>query len=221
MISNFDITNVTTDTANTIIDIKLANIMLIQNINFINVNSETQSTTDNFMITVTAIDISMGKPSAIQGIKITNSTTGFLKIIGLYNTYKSGSMLAVQNITFSDSIINYDIDLISITTVMTTSNYVIAFIGLTFQNIEFLQGGNLFKLQQITSQPISIVNSKFTNLKGSRISVESFADLSPLKTLVVISNATVSDINMLYGSFLTINTGAYVTIASSSFSNIS
>lgn len=102
MLSNFEINNVTLDTSNTIIDVELANIILIDTVSFNDIRPLTQSTTDVFMITFTAIDISTGTASAIQGITVTNSTIGFLKIIGLYSDYVAGSMLAVQNITIHD-----------------------------------------------------------------------------------------------------------------------
>lgn len=104
---------------------------------------------------------------------------------------------------------------------MTTDNYMINILDLNFENLTFSQGGNLFNFRHLLPSPVVIANSTFLNLVGASIYSKSYTTNIPgLYTMLVLSNITVDNLDMMYGSFITLETGSILTIVDSTFSNV-
>lgn len=113
------------------------------------------------------------------------------------------------------------IDLISFTSISTSDNYMITLVNLFFENIEFSLKGNLLNFNHLMAQPVQLIGSTFTNLTKGRIAINSFNTNSNLKTSVKIIDSLASDIDMQFGSFIYIKTGANLIIQNSNFTTIS
>lgn len=113
------------------------------------------------------------------------------------------------------------IDLISFTAISTTDNYSIMLMNLLFENVEFELKGNLLNLNHLMAQPVQVIGSTFTNLTKGRININSFSTNTNLSTSVSIINSVASDINMEFGSFIYLETGADLLVVNSNFTGIS
>lgn len=103
----------------------------------------------------------------------------------------------------------------------TSDDYSIMLSNLLFKNIEFSLKGNLLNFNHLMSQSVQVIGSKFVNLSKSKISINSFSTNSELSTKVSIINSTASNINMEFGSFIYLETGAEISITNSNFSGVS
>ena len=221
VISGVTAQNLTLDTDGLIVSIELATILQVSLFHFTNIHSYDSDSTNNFMVDIVSMDLSAAFPSVIQYVTVSNSTTGVLKVQTLAGNLTENNMLVVQNITIADCNITNSVDLITLTSLTTYEPYSIVFTNLVFQNLEFLQGSNMLNFEHLISAPVQLVNSNFNNIKGGMISMQSSSSsFTDLNTNLIMSNITANDINVKFGSFITLQTGAIVSISYSSFTNI-
>ena len=111
--------------------------------------------------------------------------------------------------------------MITLTTLVTYDPYAIIFSNLMFSNLEFVQGGNILNFEHLLANPVQIFDSEFSNITGGKINMKSFTtSIANLNTSIVINNITVNDVNAKFDSFITLQTGAVLSINDSSFTNI-
>ena len=221
VISGVTAQNLTLDTDGLIVSIELATILQASLFHFTNIHSYDSDSTNNFMVDIVSMDLSAAFPSVIQYVTVSNSTTGVLKVQTLAGNLTENNMLVVQNITIADCNITNSVDLITLTSLTTYEPYSIVFTNLVFQNLEFLQGSNMLNFEHLISAPVQLVNSNFNNIKGGMISMQSSSSsFTDLNTNLIMSNITANDINVKFGSFITLQTGAILSISYSSFTNI-
>ena len=92
---------------------------------------------------------------------------------------------------------------------------------MTFRNLEFVQGGNIFNLEYLIGAPVQIIDSVLNNIVGGKINVKSFTtNIANLTTDLIMSNVTVDNVNAKFDSFLILQTGAVVSVTDSIFTNI-
>ena len=221
VISGVTAQNLTLDTDGLIVSIELATILQASLFHFTNIHSYDSDSTNNFMVDIVSMDLSAAFPSVIQYVTVSNSTTGVLKVQTLTGNLTENNMLVVQHITIADCNITNSVDLITLTSLTTYEPYSIVFTNLVFQNLEFLQGSNMLNFEHLISAPVQLVNSNFNNIKGGMISMQSSSSsFTDLNTNLIMSNITANDINVKFGSFITLQTGAILSISYSSFTNI-
>ena len=214
--------NLKTDTDGSIVKIGLATILQASLFTFSNITSHDSDSSNNYMVLISAMDLTASFPSVLSNIIVSNSSTGILKIEAAIGDLNPDNMLIVQNLVMSDCNVTNSFDVISLSSMFTYDPYVIMFSNLTFQNLEFLQGANLLNLEHLLIIPVRIVNSVFENVKGGKISAKSFTtEIQGVSTSIDVSNVTVQNVNALYDSFFTLQTGAILTISDSFFSNMS
>ena len=221
VISGVTAQNLTLDTDGLIVSIELATILQVSLFHFTNIHSYDSDSTNNFMVDIVSMDLSAAFPSVIQYVTVSNSTTGVLKVQTLAGNLTENNMLVVQDITIADCNITNSVDLITLTSLTTYEPYSIVFTNLVFQNLEFLQGSNMLNFEHLISAPVQLVNSNFNNIKGGMISMQSSSSsFTDLNTNLIMSNITANDINVKFGSLITLQTGAILSISYSSFTNI-
>ena len=214
--------NLKTDTDGSIVKIDLATILQASLFSFSNVTSHDSDSSNNYMVLISAMDLTASFPSVFSNIIVSNSSTGILKIETAIGDLNPDNMLIVQNLVMSDCNVTNSFDVISLSSMFTYDPYVIMFSNLTFQNLEFLQGAHLLNLEHLLIIPVRIINSIFENIKGGKISTKSFTtEIQGVSTSIDVSNVTVQNVNVLYDSFFTLQTGAILTISYSFFSNMS
>ena len=215
------IDSVSTDTDGSIFKFDLATILQISQFSFSNINSSTSDSTNNYMILIGAMDLTAAFPSMLQNVTVNNATTGLLHVQTVSGSLSDANMLMIQQVTISDCHVESSIDMIALTTLSTYDSYAIIFSSIIFNNLEFVQGGNIFNFEHLLGTPVQIIDSQFNNIVGGKINAESFTQtVANLSTNLVISNVTVDSVNAQYGSFMTLQTGAVVSISESSFTNI-
>ena len=219
-IFDVNVDNVTTDTDGSIINIQQATILQASQLSFTNIHSYSSDSTNNYMMEIVSMDLSATYPSTLQNISVSDFTTGVLKIQTLTGNLSDNNMLLIQDFTISDSNLTNSIDLITLKSLMTHESYSIVFSNMVFQNLNFLQGANLLNFEHLTSNPVELKDSKFFDIEGGKINVQSFtSNLANLSTSLTMTNITVDYINSQFDSFITLQTGAIVSISDSSFTN--
>ena len=174
------------------------------------------------MIDITAMDLNASYPTVLQNITVTSSTTGVLKVQTLTGDLSDNNMLVVQDVMISDCNISDSINIISLTSLTAYDPYIIIFSDIHFTDIVFVQGGNMFDYEHLLGAPVQLVNSSFSNVVGGKINVKSFTtNIEGLTTDLVIVNMTTNNINAMFDSFITLQTGATLTITDSILADIS
>ena len=221
IISGFSAQNITSDTDSSVLKIDQATILQASDFSFSNITSYNADSSNNYMISIIAIDLSASFPSVIQDVSVQHSGIGLLQIQVFRNNYTDNNMLTMQNVQISDCESQNIIDLITLTSLSTYDPYAIMFSNFVFQNLNFVQGTNLINFRHLLSVPIQMVDSTMRNISGAKITVESFtSELTGLYTELQLNNLTGDNINAEFDSFIELYTGAIVNISESSFSNI-
>ena len=157
----------------------------------------------------------------IQSISVSNSSIGLLHVQAVAGNVSDINMLMIQDIHIFDCLIENRIDMMTLTLLVTYDPYSIIFSNLMFNNLEFVQGGNLLNFEHLLTMPVQIIDSEFTNIIGGKINVRSFTSNIPnLSTNLVMNNITVNSANAKFDSFITLKTGAVLSISDSSFTNM-
>ena len=213
--------NVSANTDGSIIIVQLATILQASQFIFTNINSSTADSTNNYMILIQAMDLNATYPSMIQNISVNNSSIGLLHVQAVAGNVSDINMLMIQDIHIFDCLIENRIDMMTLTLLVTYDPYSIIFSNLMFNNLEFVQGGNLLNFEHLLTMSVQIIDSEFTNIIGGKINVRSFTSNIPnLSTNLVMNNITVNSANAKFGSFITLQTGAVLSISDSSFTNM-
>ena len=214
--------SLTIDTDGSILKIELATILQASLFNFTNIHSYDSDSSNNYMISITAMDLTASYPSVIQNITVSNSTTSILNVQSVTGNLSDNNALVVQNVYVSECNIYNNIDMITLSSLTTYDLYAIIFSNLVFQNLEFTQNANLFNFGHLLSVPVQITHSTFSNIKGAKININSFTtEISNLNTVVSMDNITVSEVNAKFDSFIELRTGAVLSINNSVFSDVS
>ena len=101
------------------------------------------------------------------------------------------------------------------------TDFIFSFNNLTFENIEFTTSGKILDFGHQLPKNLTISNSKFSNLKYGRITVQSSnLQSSDLKTYVDISNTVFDDIQQSSFSFINVLEGSVLHISNCSFTNM-
>ena len=221
IVSGFSAQNITSDTDSSVLKIDQATILQASDFSFSNIISYNADSSNNYMISIIAIDLAASFPSVIQDVSVQHSGIGLLQIQVFRNNYTDNNMLTMQNVQISDCESQNIIDLITLTSLSTYDPYAIMFSNFVFQNLNFVQGTNLINFRHLLSVPIRMVDSTMRNISGAKITVESFtSELTGLYTELQLNNFTGDSINAEFDSFIELYTGAIVNISESSFSNI-
>ena len=221
IISGFSAENITSDTDSSVLKIDQATILQASDFSFSNIISYNADSSNNYMVSIIAIDLAASFPSVIQDVSVQHSGIGLLQIQVFRNNYTDNNMLTMQNVQISDCESQNIIDLITLTSLSTYDPYAIMFSNFVFENLNFVQGTNLINFRHLLSVPIQMVDSTMRNISGAKITVESFtSELTGLYTELQLNNLTGHSINAEFDSFIELYTGAIVNISESSFSNI-
>ena len=173
------------------------------------------------MIDIISVDISAAYPSTLQNLTASNFTTGVLKVQTLTGNLTQNNMFLIQNLDIFNIDVTNSIDLITFTSLITYERYSIIISGVTFHDLNFLQGSNLFNFQHLINAPVQIVNGSFYDITGGKIDVQSStSSFSDLSTNLIMNNITVNNVNAKFDSFINLQTGAVLSISESSFTNI-
>jgi hypothetical protein len=157
----------------------------------------------------------------INNVDVTNSTITLFRLTSLTNATVAGRQLKMSNITYRDSEIQYQHDLLYFGGIETTSDFTIYLDQIKMTNITFDRTGHLIIFGQQTAQSLQLTNSVFTNLYSSDIYFgSSNLQNSVLKTKVNMQNITAQNIDGGVQSFFSINEGTELTISDSKFSRI-
>ena len=220
-ISGINAENLTTDTDGLILNIELAIILQASLLSFKNISSYDSESSNNYMISITAMDLAASYPSVIQNITVSNSNTGIMNIQSVIGDLSDNNALVIQNMVVSECTINTKIDMITLSSLNTYELYSTVFSNLTFQNLEFTQNANIFNLGHLLPVPVQILDSSFSNIKGGKININSFtSEIANLSTIVLMENVTAKNINAKYNSFLELRTGAVLSINNSIFTHV-
>ena len=221
-ISELTVDNMTIDTDGAILNIDSVKSLQISNLNFANIDSYNSDSSNNYMVSISSMDLSASITSLIQNFTVHNCMIGVLTIKALSGNFNDGNMLTIQDMIISNSTLSKSIDLIALTSLTTYESYSITFSNIVFENLELLQNSNLFNFAHILKLPVIIKDSAFQNITGGQITIGSFTtEITDLSTMLSFQNITAQNINAQFGSFIQLHTGAELSIENSSFSNIS
>ena len=208
--------NLTIDTDGSIFSIEVASVLQASQFNFNNIQSYSSDSTNNFMIDIISVDISAAFPSTLQNLTASNFTTGVLKVQTLTGNLTQNNMFLIQDLDIFNIDVTNSIDLITFTSLITYERYSIIISGVTFHDLNFLQGSNLFNFQHLINAPVQIVNGSFYDITGGKINVQSStSSFSDLSTNLIMSNITVDNVNAKFDSFINLQTGAVLSISES------
>ena len=167
------------------------------------------------------IDLNSTQDSIISDVSITNSEVSIIKFGSTVNKPPASKNIIIQNINYLNSNIQASRSLIDTSNIKSNESVSFAFINIIFSNVSFVTIGNLFLLKHHIPVSISIINSSFTNLTSSVITVDSLGSENiSLNTKISFDNWTFSNINTKFGSMINTENNAVVTIKNSKFTNI-
>ena len=220
-VSNSVFENLQMKTGNVIISAGPVDGIEIRNITFTNITGVTPSNVANTFIEIASINVASKNPYLIESINIYNSSSRLLILDKVINSPTSTKYFIINNILYTNGIIEYNNDLVILGDLETQVDFIISFTNITFSNLIFERGGNMLYFQQQLKNSVLVNNILFYNITGGSITIES-ANLQNLTTptKVTFTNLTANMLNGNYHSFINIFTGGSLEINNSSFSNI-
>ena len=221
IVSNSVFENLQMKTGNVIIITGPVDGIEISNITFTNITGVTPTNVVNTLFEITSIDVASKNPYLIESINIYNSSSRLLMLDKVINSPNSTKYLLINNILYTNGIIEYNTNLVILGDLETQVDFIISFTNITFSNLIFGRGGNMLYFQQQIKNSVLFNNILFYNITGGSITIES-ANLQNLTTptKVTFTNLTANMLNGNYHSFINILTGGSLEINNSSFANI-
>ena len=198
-----------------------ASLFIVGIVGSITFNNNTFIGISSSILSISKIDLSLGKNSLISNMNISNSSSTAITFGNFINPTSAVQTLLVENITYSNSTIDAVIDLINTQNIISTAAVKVIFNNFQFSGIEFTNKGNILDLKHILSLPIMISNSSFTNLTSSIIYADSSrSGSSGLTTQAKFVNCVFDQINGKFSSLLNTKNKAILEFTNSTFTNI-
>ena len=172
-------------------------------------------------MSISKIDLSLGMNSQISNMLISNSSATAITFGNFINPTSAVQKLLVENITYSNSIIDEAIDLFNTHNIISTATVNVVFNNFVFSEVSFTNKGNIFNFKHILPSPIMTSNSSFTNLTSSIIYIDSSGSGSTgLVTKTNFVNCIFNNINGKYSSLINTKNKAILEFTNSTFTNI-
>lgn len=146
--------------------------LLMINISFANMMSDTASAEKPLLLYIKNIEIDKSGDFVIESINISNSSLGFLKIYSVSGADTSVKTVQFHDINFYDSVFYSRNDLISIGPIQTLAQLNFTMINVVFSNLNFVSIANLIRINVQSGVPFTIENCSFINNTGGRIMLE-------------------------------------------------
>ena len=196
-------------------------IVSVDNLIFNNIQSSSDSDSNNKMIDIGTLYLTSSDNSAIQNIDVSNSTIGFFTLGGVAESPAETRLLTVSNVAYTNSNFTNSVTLINIEDVQTTEDFIISATNLEFNTLSFTLGGYLINMQSQMTNRFVIADSSASNIIGGSIKAEAFnkQDTSVTSKLT-LSNFTTTSINAQYGSFMILNEGGELLIENSNIKDV-
>ena len=196
-------------------------IVSVDNLIFKNIQSSSDSDSNNKMIDIGTLYLTSSDNSAIQNIDVSNSTIGFFTLGGVAESPAETRLLTVSNVAYTNSNFTNSVTLMNIEGVQTTEDFIISATNLEFNTLSFTLGGYLINMQSQMTNSFVIADSSASNIIGGSIKAEAFnkQDTSVTSKLT-LSNFTTTSINAQYGSFMILNEGGELLIENSNIKDV-
>ena len=192
----------------------------LSNITFSGMRQISLSDTTNILIELGGIDLNTTDIFDLSQISISNSTISLLHLSNIYNANLLGKSISLFNISYYDSLFQFQDNLIKIDGIETNNDFKITIKDITISGITFVRGGNLILFQQQTSTILTVSNTLFLNNNGGSIHFEAYNKNNPnLTTNMQFENMTIQNSNGYYQSLIKVTSGATISIYNSSFIN--
>ena len=196
-------------------------IVSVDNLIFKNIQSSSDSDSNNKMIDIGTLYLSSSDNSTIQNIDVSNSTIGFFTLGSVAESPAETRTLTVSNVAYTNSNFINPVTLMNIEGVQTTEDFIISATNLEFNTLSFTLGGYLINMQSQMTDSFVIADSSASNIIGGSIKAEAFnkQDTS-ITSKVTLSNFTTTSINAQYGSFMILNEGGELIIENSNIKDV-
>ena len=135
----------------------------LSNITFSNMTQTSSSDTTNTLIKLGGLDLNSTYSFEISQISVSNSSISLLHLNSIYNTNITGKQIIISNISYHDSLFQFQDNLIKIDNIETDNDFYIAISNIVVSGITFVRGGNLILFQQQTASLLIAYNCEFTN----------------------------------------------------------
>lgn len=213
--------NITVDVDVSLLKADLLHNFIFKTITFKEIYQKDQSDSSNLMISIEAADLNSTGVFLIQDISITESSVSLLNLKQIINSEMNGRTLQINNLSYKDSVIPYEQDLVVFDSFKTEGDFQILIENVTMTSLNFTRMGFMFKFTQQTTMPVLMKNCYFYNNYGSSIYIES-ADTfdTSIQTKIEMTNITAENITPYLNSFIHINQGGNLAIYDSLFKRI-
>ena len=153
---------------------------------------------------------------------ITGTTISLFSVGTFLNVAPTTKTFSFTDLSISDSLIDSQISLFSMNNLGSSQDIRFEFMKLTFDQISFVNTGNLLELNHNLPNALVIRNSTFTNLSSAGIVVGSKSTSSSniLKSKVDFIGCSFDSFSSNSGSFISAYGGAMVKVTESSFTNM-
>lgn len=173
-LTNCVFSNITMKSGSSLISTIVVRKLVLQNITVSGVTQEDPKETSNSVIKVRGMDLNTTQAFSISQISMSSSSVSLLVLTNIYNAQIVGKSVAISSISYTNSVIQYDDNLIVIEGIETSNDFKITIDDIEFTNVTFVRGGNLVLFKQQTAQTLVVTNSYFANNSGSSIYFEAY-----------------------------------------------
>ena len=188
----------------------------IDGLNFTQIIPSVSGDSSNYLLGFDSFDLSQDTKFSINNIIISQCQLAFLSFSKVYNPSSTPSTFIISDFHYVDSTFTDSNDLISFKKLEQTIEFSIILSNIEFDNITFIDKGNLLLFQQQLSNYLLISNISITNTNNAGIFLKSSNKLdSLLPVQVVIQNMTANYNKLDVSSFITVSDNAILNISDS------
>jgi len=223
MQTSFTATNITLDDVyfedgTTLMKVSSFSDIVIDGLTATKVRSQSSDDGDSRLIDLSELATTIDSTCVISNVNIQESGVTVLQVSNSNQLKSISQSITVSNVVVSNSYFEFSDDLFVTGSVRSNNQFTMIFTNVTFSNIEFDKGGNLFLLQHQSPDQFLIQHITVTNVTSGGIDVSVF-DQNSLnnKVRIQISNMTAHNIDSKFRSFIQINQGADLEIRNSTF----
>ena len=173
--------------------------LIMTNISFSNMRSDTASADKPLLVYIKNVEIDKAGDFIIETINISNSSLGFLSIYSISGSDTSVKDIELHDINFIDSTFYSQNNLISFGPIQTLALLNFSMTDIVFNNLNFVNIANIIHINVQSGVPFTIQNCSFVNNTSGRILLEPVSSSSGTNKV----NLEVQSITVMENDFST------------------
>ena len=212
--------NVSVYSETSLFEISSLDSIMASNLSFTDILEDSDTANDNFLFQISTLNLNSTQDSSMTDIELDNWLIAFFEFDHISYTTSATRRFQLQNISVKNASYSRSINMFYFTEMITDQDFSISLTNITFEDLNFRNGGNLFFLSCQISNGVMMDQLILNNITGGRIHAQAYKPSESILASFTISNITTNSINAEYGSLIELKEGSVLILENSEIETI-